>query len=326
VAVGGSRDRRGVLTTCNYEARKFGVRSAMPTYQALQNCPGLIVLPVRFDLYRSDSARIRAIFSQWTQQIEPLSLDEAYLDVSHREETGAAMAAAVRRTIFAETGLTASAGIAENKLLAKIASDWNKPNGQFEIAPEAVPAFMQTLPVSTLWGVGRVSAERFARMGIRNCGELQRLSRIELHQLFGKWGLELYDLCRGRDDRPVEPRRERKSLSTERTFLQNLTTLAGCEAKLAEIYADLETDLAASRARHEKNGETPPRVHKLFIKLKFADFTRTTAERLGAEPRISDYLELLAEAFRRKEQSVRLMGLGVRFEADSPESQLSLPL
>lgn len=323
VAVGGSRDRRGVLTTCNYEARKFGARSAMPTYLALQKCPELIVLPVRFDLYRSESARIRAIFGQWTDLIEPLSLDEAYLDVSHREETGAAVAAAIRRTIFAETGLTASAGIAPNKLLAKIASDWNKPNGQFEIAPEAIPAFMETLPVRRLWGVGSVSAQRFERMEVRTCGDLARLSRIELHALFGKWGLELYDLCRGVDDRPVEPDRERKSLSTERTYLQNLATLAACEAKLAELYADLEADLARHAAKH---GGTPPRIHKLFLKLKFADFSRTTVERLGSRPRMDDYLELLALAFRRKDQTIRLMGIGVRFEPEPAGTQLTLPL
>ncbi len=323
VAVGGSQDRRGVLTTCNYEARKFGVRSAMPTFQALQKCPELVVLPVRFELYRKESARIREIFRRWTEVIEPLSLDEAYLDVSHRAEEGAAVAAAIRRAIFAETGLTASAGIAGNKLLAKIASDWNKPNGQFELSPGDVPAFMQTLPVRRLWGIGNVTAERLERQGIRTCGDLQNLSRIDLARSFGKWGLELYDLCRGIDERPVEPHRERKSLSNERTYLQNLTTLAACEAKLPELYADLLADLAKAT---EKAGH-PRRIHKVFLKLKFADFTRTTVERLATEPMLADYIELLAVAFRRQEdKGVRLMGVGVRFETEPAKEQLNLAL
>jgi len=323
VAVGGSKDRRGVLTTCNYEARKYGVRSAMPTFQALQKCPGLIVLPVRFELYRRESARIREIFRRWTEVIEPLSLDEAYLDVSHRPEQGAAVAAAIRRAIFAETGLTASAGIAGNKLLAKIASDWNKPNGQFEIAPEEVSAFMQALPVRKLWGIGNVTARKLEDRGIETCGDLQQISRFDLAREFGKWGLELHDLCRGLDDRPVEPHRERKSLSTERTYLQNLPTLAACEAKLPELHAELLADLAKSA---EKAGEAA-RIRKVVLKLKFADFTRTTVERISHEPRLADYLELLAVAFRRNEKAgVRLMGVGVRFEEQPSAEQLPLAL
>lgn len=318
LAVGGSRDRRGVLTTCNYEARKYGVRSAMPTFMALQKCPDLIVVPVRFDVYRQESARIRAIFLEWTEIVEPLSLDEAYLDVSHRDETGAAVAAAIRRTIFATTQLTASAGIAPNKLLAKIASDWNKPNGQFEIAPEQVQAFMRSLPVRKLWGVGSVSAERFEKMGIQTCGDLQQLSRIDLGQRFGRWGLELFDLCRGIDDREVQPHRERKSLSNERTFQQNLTTLAACEAKLHELHAELLSDLGRQKERKP--------IHKVFVKLKFADFSKTTVEHIATEPKLDDYLDLLAEARRRSEKPVRLMGLGVRFELkNEAETQLSLP-
>ncbi len=323
LAVGGARTGRGVLTTCNYEARKYGVRSAMPTFQALQKCPHLVVLPVRFDLYRRDSARVRALFQPWTEAVEPLSLDEAYLDVSHREENAAAIAASIRRAVFAETGLTASCGIAPNKLLAKIASDWRKPNGQFEIAPSAIPAFMAPLPVRKLWGIGAVGAERLEQLGVRTCGEMQRLSQIELHREFGKWGLELYELCRGVDGRPVEPHRERKSLSTENTFERNLETLAECEAKLETVYADLLADLRKPRA----TGEELPRIHKLFLKLKFADFTRTTAERIGHAPSFEDYRALLLEAFsRRNGKSVRLMGIGVRFEPETEETQLLLPL
>lgn len=322
LAVGGSSERRGVLTTCNYEARKYGIRSGMPTYIAKQQCPALIVLPVRFELYRQESAKIRAIFHRWTEVIEPLSLDEAYLDLSQHDDNASAIAADIRRTIFAETGLTASAGIASNKLLAKIASDWNKPNGQFEITPDDVPTFMRHLPVRRLWGIGNVSDEKLEKLGIRTCGELQQLTRIELHQHFGKWGSELFELCRGIDTRPVEPHRERKSLSTERTFQQNLTSLAACESRMEELYNELLHDI---EQQNKKTGKPRP-IHKLVTKLKFADFTQTTAERLGSKPNMSDYLELLAEAFNRQSQSVRLIGIGVRFEPEAPVKQLELPL
>ena len=189
VAVGGARDRRGVLTTCNYEARKYGVRSAMPTFQALQRCPGLIVLPTRFEVYRRESAKIREILLRFTPLVEPLSLDEAFLDVSERSEDPGMLAETIRGLIFRDTALTASAGIAPNKMLAKIASDWNKPNGQFEIRNEDIPRFMEQLPVQKLWGIGAKSAEKFRRLGIQTCGELQRCSKIQLHEWFGKFGL-----------------------------------------------------------------------------------------------------------------------------------------
>src|ERR1043166_1311326 len=159
VGVGGARDRRGVLTTCNYEARKFGVRSAMPTFMALQRCPNLIVLPTRFDVYRREAAKIRAILYRFTTLVEPLSLDEAYLDVTHRPGAPGALAQVIRGMIFQKTKLTASAGIAPNKLVAKIASEINKPNGQFEVKPEQVEEFMADLPVRKIWGIeiGRAS-------------------------------------------------------------------------------------------------------------------------------------------------------------------------
>lgn len=319
VGVGGARNRRGVLTTCNYEARKFGVRSAMPTFMALRKCPHLIVVPVRFEVYRREAARIRAIMREFSDIIEPLSLDEAYLDVSHVDDAVAA-AAELRRRIYRTTGLHASAGIAPNKLLAKIASDWRKPNGQFAIQPEDIDAFMQALPVNRIWGVGRVAAERLARLGISTCGELQRLSRWELERLFGKFGLELHALCRGIDDRPVQPRRIRKSLSTERTFSRDLETLDACLDRFSRIYEELVDDL-------RKYGEAR-RVTGIFVKLKFADFTQTTVARSGARPSVEAYQELLAEGFGRSSRGVRLLGAGVRFAEESAEreTQLELPL
>jgi DNA polymerase-4 len=312
VAVGGARDRRGVLTTCNYEARKFGVRSAMPTFMALQRCPNLIVLPTRFDVYRREAAVIRGILYRFTPLIEPLSLDEAYLDVSAHPGAPGPLAQVIRRTIFHETKLTSSAGIGPNKLVAKIASEMNKPNGQFEVKPEEVPRFMQDLPVRKIWGIGEKTERKLEELGVKTCGELQRFSRPELVDLFGKFGLDLYDLCRGIDDRPIEPDRPRKSLSTEETFAVDLTTLEQCEEKLEELFQDLMADLAQKESTRD--------ITKIFVKLKFNDFTRTTAERAGLAPALPDFRSLLDEAFARTGKPVRLIGVGVRFAEAAPEN------
>jgi DNA polymerase-4 len=310
--VGGARDRRGVLTTCNYEARKFGVRSAMPTFMALQRCPNLIVLPTRFDVYRREAAIIRGILYQFTSIIEPLSLDEAYLDVTAHPSAPGPLAQEIRRAIFRKTKLTASAGIGPNKLVAKIASELNKPNGQFEVKPEDIPAFMRDLPVRKIWGIGEKSERKLEELGVKTCGELQRFSRPELVDIFGKFGLDLYDLCRGIDHRPVEPDRPRKSLSTEETFTVDLTTLEQCEERLEELFQELMADLAQK--------ESTRSITKIFVKLKFNDFTRTTAECAGLAPTLQDFRSLLAEAFARTGKPVRLIGVGVRFAETTLES------
>ena len=317
VGVGGARERRGVLTTCNYEARKFGVRSAMPTFMALQRCPGLIVLPTRFDVYRREAALIRGILQRFTNVIEPLSLDEAYLDISAHPGAPGALAQVIRDMIFQKTKLTSSAGIGPNKLVAKIASEINKPNGQLEVTPDQVPEFMMELPVRKIWGIGAVTEQKLQQLGVKTCGQLQRFSRPELVEHFGKFGMELYDLCRGIDDRPVEPDRPRKSLSTEETFSADLTTIQQCDERLGELFEELMADLAQKEATRK--------VTKIFVKLKFADFTRTTAERAGLEPSINAFRSLLAEAFGRTGKPVRLIGVGVRFAEPKPqEAQLSL--
>ncbi|MEY2551662.1 MAG: polymerase [Verrucomicrobiota bacterium] len=317
VGVGGARDRRGVLTTCNYEARKFGVRSAMPTFMALQRCPHLVILPTRFDVYRKEAAVIREILFRFTPLVEPLSLDEAYLDVTDHPGAPGPLAEVIRGLIFQKTKLTASAGIGPNKLIAKIASDLKKPNGQFEVHSEDVPAFMETLPVRKLWGIGEVTGQKLEKMGIVTCGDMQRLSRVALQENFGKFGIELYDLCRGFDDRPVEPDRERKSLSTEETFSSDLETLAECEEKLPELFEELMADLAQK--------ESTRTITKIFVKLKFSDFLRTTVERAGLQPTLDQFRLLLSEAFARTGKPVRLIGLGVRFATtETPDAQLPL--
>ena len=317
VGVGGARDRRGVLTTCNYEARAFGVHSAMPTFMALQRCPNLIVLPTRFDVYRREAASVREILHRFTPLVEPLSLDEAYLDVSAHSGSPATLAEMIRDLIFQKTQLTSSAGIGPNKLIAKIASTMRKPNGQLEVTADEVPQFMRDLPVREIWGIGEKTEKRLQELDVRTCGQLQRFSRPELVDLFGKFGSELFDLCRGIDDRPVESDRPRKSLSTEETFSSDLETLEQCEERMTELFQDLMADLAQK--------ENERRISKIFVKLKFADFTRTTAERAGLEPTLSAFQSLLAEAFARTGKKVRLIGVGVRFAETAPE-EMQMPL
>jgi DNA polymerase-4 len=316
VGVGGARGR-GVLTTCNYEARKFGVHSAMPTFMALQRCPQLVVLPTRFDLYRREAAVIRGILHQFTPLVEPLSLDEAYLDVTAHPTPPGALAGTIRQQIFRMTKLTSSAGIGPNKLVAKIASEINKPDGQFEVKPDAVAEFMTNLSVRKIWGIGEKTERKLGELGAKTCGDLQQFSRPELVDLFGKFGLELYDLCRGIDHRPVEVDRPRKSLSTEETFNIDLVTLEQCEERLEELFQELMADLAQK--------ETNRAITKIFVKLKFNDFTRTTAERAGLSPSLPDFCALLAEAFDRTGKPVRLIGVGVRFAETTPvDAQMPL--
>ncbi len=248
---------------------------------------------------------------QFTSIIEPLSLDEAYLDVSAHATAPAALAQEIRSAIFRTTKLTSSAGIGPNKLIAKIASEINKPNGQFEVRPEQVADFMKDLPVRKIWGIGEKSERKLEELGVKTCGELQRFSRPELVNVFGKFGLELYELCRGIDDRPVEPDRPRKSLSTEETFAVDLATLEQCEEKLEELFQDVMADLAQK--------ESSRAITKIFVKLKFNDFTRTTAERTGVAPTLEGFRSLLEEAFGRTGKPVRLIGVGVRFAEPMPE-------
>jgi DNA polymerase-4 len=316
VAVGGS-SRRGVLTTANYEARKYGCRSAMPVFKALELCPRLVLLPVRFDLYRAESSRIRAIFGRFTDRIEPLSLDEAYLDVSHLETNGAALAREIRAQIREERGITASAGIAPNKLVAKIASDWNKPDGQFEVTREIFDEFVAELPVGRLWGVGKKMREKLAALGVQTCADLQKLDRIELAKRFGKWGLELWELARGIDESPVRPDRIRKSLSSENTFQDNIETLPALIPPLRAMIGGLAEDLSAKYSDRV--------IRSLVVKLKFSDFEQTTAERAWHTLEPSIFEELAAEAWRRgNNRPVRLVGAGVRFEDPQDEVQMEL--
>ncbi|MDR2926133.1 MAG: DNA polymerase IV [Azoarcus sp.] len=315
LAVGGRAEERGVIATCNYEARAFGVRSAMPTARAFRLCPHIILLPPDFRRYREASRQILAIYSGFTSLVEPLSLDEAYLDVSGIERcqgSATRMAEEIRARIRAEVGITASAGIAPNKFLAKVASDWNKPDGHFVVRPQDVDAFVAALPVEKIFGVGKVTAARLQKQGARTCGDLRAWDTARLIGEFGRFGTVLYQLCRGIDERPVRPDRVRKSLSVERTYAHDLPDLAACHAELPALIAEFRRRFAKLPA--------PRPVRGAIVKVKFADFAQTTAECVCHSPDDAVWGALLDEAQARRGKAVRLLGVGVRFaEAEEAE-------
>lgn len=309
VAVGGRADQRGVVATCNYAARRFGVHSAMPTSQAMQRCPDLIVLRPAMDKYRQASKQILAIYRDYTEWVEPLSLDEAYLDVSnspHHNGSATLIATEIRARIEATVGITASAGIAPNKFVAKIASDWNKPNGQFVVLPHEVDGFVAALPVKKLFGVGKVTAARLNALGAQTCGDLRDRPRTELLHHFGKFGERLFQLCRGIDERAVNPSSERKSVSVEETYVTDLADLAACAGEL-----DALIDLLLARV---ERANAAPHIGKLFIKIRFADFRQTTVECVAAAIDRTLLHGLLATGVQRRQRAVRLLGVGVRLQ------------
>lgn len=316
LAVGGGAQSRGVIATCNYLARSFGVRSAMPTARALQLCPSLVVLPVSMQKYRLASQQIRAIYRDYTELIEPLSLDEAYLDVTHTpQHQGSAtrIAQEIRQRIHDTVGITASAGIAPNKFLAKIASDWNKPNGQFVIPPQAVSTFLTTLPVAKIFGVGKVTAKKLADLHVVTCLDLQAWSKVDLHQHFGKFGDRLYELCRGIDLREVISQRERKSVSIETTYTNDLPDLAACLTQIPTLLDELMTRIDRTHAA--------PYIHKLFVKVRFNNFQHTTAECVAEQISTETLQRLMTLAYARGNLPVRLLGLGVRLHHQHHQRQ-----
>ncbi|MGN0921049.1 MAG: DNA polymerase IV [Cellvibrio sp.] len=320
VAVGGTTDQRGVIATCSYEARTFGIHSAMPTRTALKLCPHLILIKPRMDVYRAASAEMRRIFSDYTSLIEPLSLDEAYLDVSEStllKGSATLIAEEIRRRVFAKLSITVSAGVAPNKMLAKIASDWNKPNGIFVITPKMVDDFIRDLPVKKIHGVGRSLSQKLLNIGVERCEDLQTIDLFTLTQKFGSMGPRLYDLCRGIDNRPVVSERRRKSLSVENTFSEDVTSLDECISKLPELIGKLNVRLKKLDASYI--------VNKIFVKIKFSDFTTTTLERQGKFTNLESYIPLLSEAYDRQPGKVRLLGVGVTFEENiDQQGQLHL--
>ena len=309
VAIGGKSDRRGVVATCNYKAREYGVRSAMPTGQALRLCPDLVVVPGTMSKYRTAAQHIREIFYRYTDKVEPLSLDEAYLDVTDCNEcqgSATLIAQEIRQVIAREVGVTASAGVAPNKFLAKVASDLNKPDGQYVITPSEVDAFVLRLDVKRLFGVGKVTSDRLRRLGIATCGDLRQRSVVELVEYFGVFGRRLHDLSFGRDDREVKSDSRRKSLSVERTYSDDLVDLPAILRKLPDLLVELRSRL--------RRVDTDYLVIKQVVKIKFHDFTITTVERQVVKGLpIEAFEELCIQAWERGGRPVRLIGVGVRF-------------
>ena len=307
IAVGGSPNRRGVVATCNYEARKFGIHSAMASAYARKLCPNLIIIRPDMEKYREASRLIHEVFQNYTQLIEPLSLDEAFLDVSHCNQfdgSATRIAEAIRREVYDSVGITISAGIAPNKFLAKIASDWEKPDGQFVIRPEQVKAFVATLPVKKLHGVGKVTAAKMKRLGLECCEDLRLLGEEELRKYFGSFGDRLYNLSQGIDNRPVQTNRIRKSVSVENTFAEDLPSLESCFSALP----DLEKQLL----KRIQNLKDSYQIQKQFIKIKFHDFVGTTVEMISSSLDTDNYRTLCEQGFARGNKPVRLLGMGVK--------------
>jgi DNA polymerase-4 len=324
VAVGHAA-KRGVVAAASYEARKFGVHSAMPSTTALRQCPDLVFVPPRFEAYRAVSAQIRNIFADYTPLIEPLSLDEAYLDVTENLRgipTASATAKDIRARILADTGLTASAGISYNKFLAKLASDHRKPNGQFVITPEMGVEFIEDLPVGKFHGIGPVTADKMKTLGIHTGRDLRDRSLTFLQQHFGKAGAWYFDISRGEDDRPVRPDRPRKSSGSETTFAEDLTKPDEIEAGVRAM-AD---DVWAWCEKHRVFGQT------ITVKIKYADFHHVTRSRTMEAPvetreQLHEVSVSLVRLVYPTSMGVRLLGVSIsNFRSASLSKQLELGL
>lgn len=324
VAVGGSRER-GVVAAASYEARKFGVRSAMPSVTAKRLCPDLIFVRHRFDVYKAVSRQIRAIFLDYTDLVEPLSLDEAYLDVTENKKaipSATNVASEIRARIFETTQLTASAGISYCKFLAKTASDLNKPNGQAVILPAEAEAFLERLEIARFFGIGKKTAQKMHRMGIFTGADLKKWPRPELVRVFGKAGAHYYKIVRGEDNRPVNPTRERKSIGAERTFEHDLTQAD----EMIAVLRDIAQRVASSVDKVGRGGRT------LTLKIKAFDFEQRTRSKT-----VVGYIRTQEEIFKLgvellhepelPEKAVRLLGLSLsNLRPERPEGGEQLKL
>ncbi|BDX03906.1 DNA polymerase IV [Marinomonas pontica] len=321
IAIGGPANTRSVLSTANYAAREFGVRSAMPTSVAMRLCPQLLVLPGNMAKYRLASEQMHAIFHAFTHIIEPLSLDEAYLDVTHTTDfqgSATRIAEKIKAQIFREVGITVSAGVATNKFIAKVASDWNKPDGLTVVTPEQQFEFVSGIPVKSISGIGRVAQKKLAELGVFYCADLQDLDFSLLQKHFGSMAFRLSQFALGRDDRPVVVSRERKSISVEHTFAKDLMDIKACQRVLPMLLADLKKRMAGRGYEAQ--------LSKFYLKLKFDDFKQTTIER-PIKGKLADdiFYELLQQAHARSLRPVRLIGVGYRITPPQP-LQLTLPL
>ncbi|WP_153446488.1 DNA polymerase IV [Vibrio algicola] len=321
LAVGGNEKQRGIISTCNYKAREYGVHSAMPTAQAYKLCPQLVLVPGRMSVYKAVSTQIRAIFARYTALIEPLSLDEAYLDVTDctmHHGSATLIAEAIRQDIERELNLTASAGVAPLKFLAKIASDLNKPNGVAVIPPNNVQATIDTLPLEKIPGVGRVSIAKLHQANLYTCLDIKQSNYANLLRQFGRMGASLWQRSHGIDEREVVVDRPRKSVGVERTFSVNIQSYAQCWQLIEQnLYPELERRLV--KASPEK------KILKQGIKMKFADFQQTTIEHNHQVLNLDDFKGLLEAILTRANgRQIRLLGLNVMLVPDEMNKQLCL--
>jgi DNA polymerase-4 len=307
VAVGGS-SRRGVISAASYEARKFGVRSAMSSMLAIKLCPDLVFVKSDFKRYKKISREVRNIFHEYTDLVEPLSLDEAYLDVTHNKKgnpSATLIAREIRQKIKERTGLNASAGISVNKFIAKVASDINKPNGQKTVPPEEVIPFLEQLDIKKFYGVGKVTQKKMYRLGIYTGMDLKSKSKEYLTEQFGKSGRYYYQVVRGKHSSTVSPTRTRKSLAAERTFNENITSEIFMIERLSDIAAEVEKRLLKS----EVAGKT------ITLKIKYSDFTLQT--RSKTLPYFVSSKEVILEVVKellfqsQMKESVRLLGISL---------------
>ncbi|MGL5693868.1 MAG: DNA polymerase IV [Peptostreptococcaceae bacterium] len=318
VIVGGKPESRGVVATCSYEARKYGIHSAMPSKVAYKRCPYAIFVPPRFQVYHQVSQQIRDIFYRYTDLVEPLSLDEAYLDVTNNKKNikyASKIAKMIKEDILRETNLTASAGVSCNKFLAKLASDYQKPNGLTIITPENAESFLDNLPIEKFFGVGKVTARLLKNMEINNGYDLRQLSLYELEQVFKSRGYTFYQFARGIDYRLVEPYRERKSIGAETTLSNNLYI---DEESVTDILSDLSEEVSYRTEKSDKLGKT------ITLKVKFEDFTQITRSisvehPINSKEDIRTHVYNLLKNIDSKNLQIRLLGVTLSNLVDSKE-------
>ena len=317
VGIGGMTNGRGVLCTSNYIAREYGVRAAMPTAKAIKLCPKLVLVSPNFQKYKKISQDIFKIYEQYSTKIQKLSLDEAYIDVtdcSKLNNDANAIAREIKERIYNDTKLTASAGVSFNKLLAKIGSDLFKPDGLAILRPDNISNKITHFPVSRINGVGKVTRKRLEAKGIFTFGDIQKHSKLDLINMFGDYGVTLYNYSRGVDQREVSSGGARKSLSVEHTFSEDYSDIKTLKENLLSVFYELESRLKKEENKTYKN---------IFVKIKYTDFQATTIES-QIEFSLENFEKLFMNRFSQRVDKVRLVGLGVKFFNQDDHGQLSL--
>ena len=320
VAVGGKATERGVLTTCNYLAREYGLHSAMSSKKATQLCKDIIILPVDISKYRRESLEIFKIFKCYSKKIEPVSIDEAFIDVSdskYCDSDPEEMARQIRLCIKKDFGLTASAGISSNKLIAKICSDWRKPDNQFCVYDHDIPSFIRCVSLKSIPGIGKVNFKKCKNLNMVTCEDMYQKSRGDLVELFGSYGNILFDLIRGVDNREVETNRVRKSVSVEDTFLNDLKDINLCMEKISMLHTKLISRCESSKINTEH-------VREIFIKIKFNDFEVISRQKKSKNINIREFENLFNTNVITITKPIRLLGLGFKIGQQEETSQIDI--